>query len=767
MVLVDEAARHDAPPQIQIFASDLHARSLERAREGFYPGDIETDVSEERLRRFFHRENGGYRIRKELRDLVVFAPHNILADPPFSRQDLISCRNLLIYLERDVQRDVIELFHYALNSEGTLLLGSAESIDAADLFRVEDKKLCLFLKRNVPPREPRLPVFPLTWSRIPGESPARPEYPTEPVGYGRLHQQMVEQYAPPSILISPDNKLIHLSDHAGRYLVHPGGEPTASVLKLVRQELRIELQASLQTARDKKQAFDSQPIPVRFNGHSRPVVIHVRPALEPAREGFALVIFEEREPQDDLEAPLASIASSESEAEHLQNLETELALARQRLQAIIEEYETSQEEMKASSEEMQSTNEELRSTMEELETSKEELQSINEELQTVNQQNRHKVEELAQLSSDLQNLLAATDIATLFLDRELRILRFTPKLGDLFNVRVTDRGRPISDLTHRLGYEGLRADAEAVLGRLVPIEREVQDDQDRWYLGRILPYRSTEDRIEGVVITFIDIDTRRRSAEALRASEERLRILNTALLRANADLKHFSYAVSHDMQEPLRMVTGYTQLLARNYRAKLDSQATEYIDNAILGAQRMEALLNDLREYWSVDEQRVEEPAEVDCNAALDRALSHLGSQIKERNAVVSRDLLPSILAEPYALTLLLQNVISNAIKYSRREIAPRIHVSASRNEGEWVFSVQDNGIGIESGDLDKIFAPFKRLHGKEYPGTGLGLAMCQKIVERYGGRIWAESVAGQGSTFRFTLPVIEVRDETGSNRSD
>jgi signal transduction histidine kinase len=168
-----------------------------------------------------------------------------------------------------------------------------------------------------------------------------------------------------------------------------------------------------------------------------------------------------------------------------------------------------------------------------------------------------------------------------------------------------------------------------------------------------------------------------------------------------------------------------------------------------------------------VDEQRVEEPAEVDCNAALDRALSHLGSQIKERNAVVSRDLLPSILAEPYALTLLLQNVISNAIKYSRREIAPRIHVSASRNEGEWVFSVQDNGIGIESGDLDKIFAPFKRLHGKEYPGTGLGLAMCQKIVERYGGRIWAESVAGQGSTFRFTLPVIEVRDETGSNRSD
>jgi two-component system CheB/CheR fusion protein len=993
MLLVEVGAKHEMAPQVQVFASDLHARSLEKAREGFYPGDIETDVSAERLKRFFHKENGGFRVRKELRDLVVFAPHNVLADPPFSRIDLISCRNLLIYLERDVQRDVVELFHYALNPEGTLMLGSAESIDAQDLFRIEDKRLCFFRKRNVPSREFRLPVFPLTRTRLPGEPAQRPEQSNEPVAYGRLHQQMVERYAPPSILVSPENKLVHLSENAGRYLNHPGGEPTANVLKVVRQELRIELQASLQRARETKQAVESKPIPVRFNGHPRPVVLHVRSATETEREGYALVIFEEREPIKDEAVPPGY------QNERIQELENEVTLSSQRLQAIIEEYETSQEEMKASSEEMQSTNEELRSTLEELETSKEELQSINEELQTVNQQNRQKVDELAQLSSDLQNLLTSTDIATLFLDRNLRILRFTPKLGELFNIRVTDRGRPISDLTHRLGYAMLRNDAEAVLNRLAPIEREVQDEAGRWFLTRVLPYRSTDDRIEGIVITFMDIDSRKRAVEALRASEERLgrmlsvavvgvlifdsegrmvdcneaylkmsgftkeeiaskkltwrmltppeyvesseqqqaklaetgfigpyekeylrkdgsrvwmlfvgaslgdgtlieycidvsdrkraeqqalearsyaetvietlhepllildqnlnlrsanpaffrsfqiepasaigrkvyelsnvpvlrtlleevvpnngvvedfqieqeipdsgkriflvnarqldhdqlilvglrditeqdradkdlrqaernvRSANEALMSANMDLKHFSYAVSHDMREPLRMVTSYTQLLAEHLKNNGDGRIREYTEFAVIGAKRMENLLNDLREYWSVTEQKVEH-LPVETTPLLQQALAYLETAIAESGAVVSHDSLPAVPAEPYPLTLLFQNIIGNAVKYRRPEEPPRIHVSASRDGNQqWTFSVADNGIGIQEEHLDEIFRPFKRLHGWEYPGTGLGLAMARKIVERYGGRIWVKSKYGEGSTFYFTLPMLD-----------
>ena len=514
ILLLEEAARHDASPRIQVFASDLHERSLERAREGFYPGDIETDVSPERLRRFFEKQDGGYRVRKEVRELVVFAPHNLLADPPFSKIDLVACRNVLIYLQRDVQKEVVELFHYALRPDGFLALGTSETVDRSELFRVEDKKACLYRKRNVGSPEPRLPVFPLTHRRLPIRVGGG-EGAVEPVAYGALHQRMVESVAPPSVLVSPDDKVVHLSEHAGRYLALPGGEITSNAFKLVREEFRIELRAALHAARERAEPVRSTPVPVRFDGAVRAVTLDVRPALEPEMEGFSLVIFDERP----LEASPAARATEADEAPLLE-VQTELDLARQRLQAVIEEYETSQEEMKASNEELQSANEELRSTMEELETSKEELQSMNEELQTVNQENRHKVEELAQLSGDLQNLLAATDIATLFLDRELRILRFTPRVGELFNVRPVDRGRPLTDITHRLGYDEIEADARLVLSKLVPVEREVEDEDGQWYLARTLPYRSTEDRIEGAVVTFVEITARKRAEEEVRQAKE-------------------------------------------------------------------------------------------------------------------------------------------------------------------------------------------------------------------------------------------------------
>ena len=529
MLFLEEAGRREAAPQIQVFASDLHKRSLDSARDGIFSGDIEADVTPERLRRFFVKENGGYRIRKEVRDLVLFAPHNLLGDPPFLRINLISCRNLLIYLDRSVQGDVVDLFHYALSPNGFLLLGTSETLETAELFRIEDKKLCVYQKRNVPAPEPRLPVFPLSRISATGAG-SKLDISQGPLPYQALHQNILERYAPPSILVGPDDKLVHLSERVGRYLVHPGGPLTSNAVKLVREELRIELQALLQQARSSREFVDSRPIPVQFNGHSVPVVMHVRPSRD-AQEDLVLVIFNEiHGPGGDKLAdnPAAQLTPAQ-ESERNALLENELSMARQRLQVIIEEYETSREEMKATNEEMQSANEELRSTMEELETSKEELQSINEELQTVNQENRHKVEELSQLSSDLQNLLAATEIATLFLDRQLRILRFTPRVAELFNVRITDRGRPISDLTHRLGYEELRSDAEGVLSKLVPVEREVQDETGKWYLTRVLPYRSTEDRIDGIVITFIDITAQKKAENVIRNSAQELFVEGTWL----------------------------------------------------------------------------------------------------------------------------------------------------------------------------------------------------------------------------------------------
>jgi len=518
ILLLEEATRREVTPRIQVFASDLHERSLDRAREGFYPGDIEADVSAERLKRFFVKDDGGYRIRKEVRELVVFAPHNLLGDPPFSKLDLLTCRNVLIYLQREVQRDVVDLFHYALRPEGVLVLGTSETVEGTDLFRVEDKKHCVYRKRSVQAPESRLPVFPLSPARAPRPPASAPARLT---AYGAMHHRLVEAFAPPSLLVSPDDKVVHLSEHAGRYLAVPGGELTANAFRLVRAELLVELRAVLHAARQRREPVRSTPVPVRFDGEERPVVLDVRPALDPEGEGFVLVIFDERP----VPAESAPLAADEATGDAVR---IELDQTRQRLQAVIEEDESSREELKVSNEELQSANEELRSTMEELETSKEELQSMNEELQTVNQENRHKVDELAQLSGDLQNLLAATDIATLFLDRSLRIMRFTPRVGELFNVRPADRGRPLTDLTHRLHYDEIEADAEAVLARLARIEREVADDQGRWYLTRVLPYRSAEDRIEGVVLTFVEITERRLAVHSLRESEARFRALYAA-----------------------------------------------------------------------------------------------------------------------------------------------------------------------------------------------------------------------------------------------
>ncbi len=537
MLLMEEAEKREEHPAIQVFASDLHDDSISSAREGIYPKEIEADLSPERLKRFFTREGDHYRVRSEVREHVVFAPHDVLSDPPFSRMDLVVCRNLLIYLQRDVQEDVISLFHYALNPEGTLVLGSSETIERSDLFSCEDKAACIYRKRGTTSREPRVPMFSTIGrnrNRRPGHERLPEQHAETHTSYGRLHERVVEHYAPPSVLVDARDELVHMSAHAGRYLLMPGGEITKDIFRLVRPPMSIDLRALIQQARSSKQIVRSKPITVGFNGDSARIVIRASAAHENGHEleGYVLIIFDEHPIPHDLPDGEAGSGAGGGGATQ-RELEEEVELARQRLQSLHEEHEARREEMQASNEELQSANEELRSTMEELETSKEELQSMNEELATVNQENRHRVEELSQLSDDLANLLAATDIATLFLDRQLRIERFTPQVSQLFNVRHTDRGRPLADITHSLDYPEIQADARTVLDRLTPIEREAEDKEGRWHLVRILPYRSAADRIAGVVITLIDITARKKSEQEI------------------ANARHYAEAIVETLHEPL------------------------------------------------------------------------------------------------------------------------------------------------------------------------------------------------------------------------
>jgi len=524
MLLLEAAGRHDGRIPIQVFASDMDSRALNVAREGQYPAAIEADVNEERLRRFFTREKDGYRIRQEIRDLVLFASHDLLKDPPFSRVDLISCRNLLIYLDRELQEQVCTTFHYALKRGGYLLLGSSEAADnPPGLFRVVDRNARIYQSGTARSERPRLlPSLLGNYAlRESGGQPVRNNTPGSALSDAVAHRRAIEHLAPPSILVDQGHKVVHLSEHAGRFIQPSGGPMNTDVVDLVRPELRFELRSALHRAFDQHQSTLSLPIPVRFNGSTHRVILHVHPTADHNGEtSTALVMFIEGESAGDgATAALENRASDET----VRRLTEELELTQARLRTVREESEAANEELRAANEELQSINEEYRSTSEELETSKEELQSINEELQTVNSELKLKLEAISRAHSDLQNLMAATDFGTLFLDSRLRIKRFTEQITRLFSVTPSDEGRPITDFAHQLEYGDLVKDARAVLSDLAPIRREIRSREGRWYDVRLRPYRTVDNKIDGVVITFVDITERRQVEEALRASEQQLR----------------------------------------------------------------------------------------------------------------------------------------------------------------------------------------------------------------------------------------------------
>ncbi len=542
ILLLEHARKLDNPPLLQVFACDLDREAIQIARAGQYPGTITADVSEDRLNHFFVKDRRGYRVKRELREMVLFAEHDLLKDAPFSRMDTISCRNLLIYLNREAQRRAFDIFHFALKPEGLLFLGLSEAVDDdSPLFRVVDKKNRIYAPKLGPRAGLPVPSGPSTLLRAIEEH----ERSQAPVVHGKgfvqeaavpfrdrlrplldratlaeLHFRLVEQLGPPSVIINEDQDIMHLSEHAGEFLKLSGGEPTMNLLRVVLPALRVELRSAIFRARETNSTVESFNIPVELDGKPASVSIRVAPAHDIA-SNFMLVAFEKKGAPADSAAQCGNSAGSEEPA--LRQLERELEQANFRLRDTVERYEASTEELKASNEELQAMNEELRSATEELETSREELQSINEELTTVNSEMKGKMDELAHANSDLQNLMASTAIATIFLDRDLAITRYTPTAVELFNLIPTDIGRPLSDLKQEFDYPELLADAGEVLKTLVPSEREVRDAK-RWFLARLQPYRTAEDHIAGVVLNFIDI-TERKNAERDLAADLRDMVL--------------------------------------------------------------------------------------------------------------------------------------------------------------------------------------------------------------------------------------------------
>jgi len=508
--------------KVQIFATDLDQEAIGFARAGVYPEGIAADLSEERLKVFFKKSDDRYEVAKPLREMVVFAQHNLIKDPPFSHLDLLICRNLLIYLNPEVQKRLLPMFHQALQKGGFLFLGTSETVGIyTDIYDAVSKKWKIFEAREGRRRPGIEFPFATPTGNFIAEKKDRMGEKDGAIRPGQIAERiLIQRYSPPCVVINENHEVLYYSTRTAQFLEPPIGEPTQDILRMAREDLRPALRAAIHKALATQEPAAYRELRVKVDAREELVNLLVEPLSHPAAvKGLALVIFETgNQKKLPVLKPVSSPrpAAEDDKDRIIAQLEEQLRITHEELQATIERLENSNEELKSSNEELMSINEEFQSTNEELETSKEELQALNEELVTVNAELESKIEELGQTNSDMQNLLNSSDIATIFLDRQLRVKRFTPRMADLFNLIESDRGRPLQHLSGKVFYPDLARDAKEILKSLTPIEREISTTDQHHYLMRMFPYRTTEDAIEGVVVTFIDI-TERKKAEEYRA----------------------------------------------------------------------------------------------------------------------------------------------------------------------------------------------------------------------------------------------------------
>jgi two-component system CheB/CheR fusion protein len=526
MVLREHLGKLKRSAKVQVFATDIDEDAIGSARAGAYPDSIAVDVAAERLRRFFTRDDKIYMVNKEIREMVVFAPQDLIKDPPFSNLDMISCRNVLIYLGQELQAKLLRLFHYSLRPEGILLLGPSETIGQhTDLYSVFEKKW-RFFKRKGAASVPDLPLgssLATQWDReAEGQKKRSIVRPGQISMSQHIEKILLEGYAPPSAVVNEKGEILYFYGRTGRYLEPAPGKAGLNILQMAREDLRVELNMAIRQAVSKKKGVTYRGLQVKANGDSQLIDLKVTPITKPeSLQGLLLVAFESVEtPNKAKLRGKTSPRGSQRAGQRLRGLEQELKFTKDNLRGTIEELESSNQELRSLNEELQSSNEELESTNEEVETSREELQSINEELETVNAELHMKIKELADARDDMSNLLSSTEIALIFLDNDLRIRRFTPAATEVMKFIDTDLGRSLEDINSSLVYQNLAQDIRRVLKTLTPAEVEVEDRRGRTYLLRIFPYRSRDNVIDGVTVTLVDITDRKRAQREIQAARE-------------------------------------------------------------------------------------------------------------------------------------------------------------------------------------------------------------------------------------------------------
>ncbi len=732
-------ARRDI--KLQIFASDLDADAIAAAREGLYSHEIAATVSPERLGRYFIEEETGYRVVPALRGHVVFSVQDVLTDPPFSRLDLISCRNLLIYLDSAAQARVIALFHFALREGGILLLGTTETIGKPDgRFEPMVRAECFY--RHVARTRPGEAGFPFSIDgKLPLLSAAGRDTPAIRRSLAEICERAVlAGHAPAAVLINRNHDCLFSMGPTHRFLQVVPGYPTQDLLAMASPRLRTRLRHAIGRVGADMPFTEGGLARLTIDGAPVYFTITVERLVE-AGEELLLVCFAEQK-QGSQQAP-DSIAPEQ--ADRVAELERELAETQAELQASFREREIATQEQKAINEEALSINEEFQSTNEELLTSKEELQSLNEELTALNSQLQETLDRQRLASDDLQNVLFSTNVGTMFLDAALRIRLFTPAISPLYNVIASDIGRPLADLRPIADDPELLADAQRVLGNETTIEREIRAPDDTWFVRRIFPYRALDSQIEGVVITFADITERKRTTSALEEAKLEAE-------RANAAKSRFLAAASHDLRQPLQALALLKDFLAPNVSGERAAELMQRFDKT-LGA--LSGMLDVLLNVSQIEAGAVR-PAldQFPVADVLERVHGEFIALAEARD--LSLRFMPCaawVESDQRLLEQIIRNLLGNAVKYTR---SGRILIGCRRRGKDLRIEVWDTGIGIDESQLERIFEEFHQVDNPAREsglGLGLGLSIVRRLSRLLHHKVDVRSVPGRGSMFAITVP--------------
>jgi two-component system CheB/CheR fusion protein len=771
---------------IQIFSTDLSDIGIEKARKGIYPEDIKGDVSPERLKKYFTKVDGKYQINKTIRDMCIFAKQNLVQDPPFSHIDMISCRNVLIYLGQVLQKKVIPVFHYALKPSGFLVLGTSETVGTfTNLFEIVDRKFKIYKKRPIAYKIPLDFANPDLEHRLAdikgAESIAKDIFPERDITR-EADNIVLNKYAPASVVIKSNYEILQFRGKTDAYLSIPTGTPSYNLLKMAKEGLAVDIQASVTKAARSGQTIRREGVQIKANG----AVMHLNIIVIPIKEGFEenlfLIIFEEAPGLHDFKpddiAPRTKEKARAKDAV-VERLNHELSMTKDYLQAIIEQQETTNEELRSANEEIQSSNEELQSTNEELETAKEELQSANEELTTVNEELQNRNNELSSVNNDLNNLLGSINITIVMLDINMRIRRFTSIAEKVLNLIPTDVGRKITDINPNVRIDNLEELINDVVDTPTIKEFEVQDKGGVWYSVRIRPYKTLENKIDGVLITLVDVDTLKRSLEQLEDSKEKIQLLNEMLekrvssrtfelKKTNNDLQN-EIAERKHMENSLRILSRHLVEAQEVERLKLSRELHDGINQILSSAklkmynleelagssQRPPELLKPLREAKDLIEKTISEVRRISKNLrpitledlGIEASLQSLCEEFSARTRIevtcdfdrFEKRLTPDI---ELALYRILQEALHNIEKHSS---ATKVFVDLRKFKDTLEFRIRDNGKGF---NLEKYRQTNKKL-------KRLGLIGMKERAEFINGKLEVRSSPGKGTEISIGIPII------------